>query len=216
MPEGELSRHAKSYKTAGALTPYDYAELQSYYQKLDGYKGKPEYVIKWTELFPKIEAIREKQFQDIPEIGMIIGTCLLKMAIDYYELKGYHVKDLEGSEIDTEYNIDLRAIKTDEIVVAQVKSRLSDRDIAKFSNLAPRYFGIDKRYKNKKQKELTFIYYKLDEAAKSALTKFVHESRKNKFITHTLTFDWIAKKIPRYCKVLKQLEEYMALRKKKG
>lgn len=190
----------------GAISPYEYylSEVKPLYDELESYKGSSDYYINWSKIFPKIEPKREKYIGLFPPV--LIGTAILKIALDYYAELKYDAKDVEGSKIDDEYNIDIIAEKDDEIIVTQVKAgEISNQEIKKFLINAPKY--ILEHHKKKELKELDIVFYSLGNNAKDTFVKESKKLIKAGFVPHTISLETVCDIVPRYRRVFKEIKK---------
>lgn len=188
----------------GAIDPYRFYvnEVEPDVSELDGLKGTIEYFDLYDTIVKDIESKREHYLTFLP--GMMIGTAMLKIIFDYYDSLSYEPKDTDGTEIDDKYNIDLIALKENEVVVVQVKSgEISGSEMKKFCTRAPEY--IIEHQSDKKIKKLIVLAYKLDENANELLTDYGKEMLKEGFILDRLFPEAVMKEIPKYRRHFKEL-----------
>jgi len=190
----------------GAISPYAYynSEVKPLYSELESTKGTLNYFIKWSELFPKIESKRKRYIPFLPPI--LIGTAILKVASDYYESLGYDVDDVEGSEIDEIYNIDLIATSESTILVAQVKGgEISSQEVKKFLRDAPNY--IIENHNEKKHKELNIVHFILNKYAQKSFIGLSKGLIEKGFVPHTLSIEQLCDALPKYRRLFKEMKK---------
>jgi len=147
----------------GALSPYEYFNrIKPKIEELESSKGTLDYFDKYDIILPEIEQTREKIVRSLPP--MLLGAAMMKIALDYYDSLDYETKDTDGTEIDTEYKIDLIAEKNDEVIVVQVKSgEISRQEFQEFISEAKKF--LEEHHSSKKVRKLAVVADKLDSDA---------------------------------------------------
>ena len=188
----------------GAIDPYKFYmdEVEPNISKLDYLEGTIDYFDLYKSIHEELESKRERYIKFLP--GMMIGTAMLKIIFDYYRSSNYETEDTDGTEIDEEFNIDLIAMKENEIIVVQVKSgEISEEEIKKFCTKAPEY--IVNNQSDKASKKLVVLAYRLERYAGETFREYGKELQKKGLVLIRLLPETIASKLPKYSRHFKEL-----------
>jgi hypothetical protein len=170
---------------------------------LESQSGTLGYYDYYKANWATIESRREKYLDSLPAI---LGVAVMKIVDDYYKELGFETKDVEGTEIDKKYNIDMIAIEGDTIIVSQVKSGLVSRqDVMKFCLNAPNY--ILREHPDVKNKILSIAAYQLDEKAHGLFVEMGRKLMSSGFSLGTLPLEIIADRLPKYRRVFKEIQK---------
>lgn len=188
----------------GAIDPYKFYmdEVEPNISKLEDLEGTINYFDLYKSIHEELESKRERYLKFLP--GMMIGTAMLKIIFDYYRSSNYETEDTDGTEIDEEFNIDLIAMKENEIIVAQVKSgEISEEEIKKFCTKAPEYI-VNNQF-DKESKKLVVLAYRMDRHAGETFIEYGKELQKKGFVLIRLLPETIVSKLPKYNRHFKEL-----------
>ena len=188
----------------GPIDPYKFYidEVEPNISTLNSIEGTINYFDFYESIIEEVESKREKYLKFLP--GMMIGTAMLKIIFDYYRSLNYETEDTDGTEIDEQFNIDLVAMKENEIIVTQVKSgEISEEEIKKFCTKAPEY--IVGNQSHKELKKLVVLAYRMGHHADETFIEYGKKLQKEGFVLIRLLPETIANELPKYKRHFKEL-----------